>query len=264
MPVTVGAVVGGVQAVAGLVQTISGNRKLKALARQRRAYQMPDETYDAFNLSVNQAQSGIGANSMQYLTTQTDRALTASLNASQYLGGNPNDMASIFDANMQNIMKTAMIDDDARLKKMNAVYQGLTQIAQGKDAEYASQQNMIKDAMAREAQKVQAGEKNMQSGVNMALGALANNETNKLYKEDIARRDKQYNDWLKTQNPSSATSEPTIARYTNNSLIESEQRSSPTIVRPTYTSQNIQPTPYYIGSTERNNRINQYGWGVNP
>lgn len=213
MPVTAGLVIGGVQAVAGIAQSVSGNRRLKRLAAQRETYKTPDEVYDAFNLSVNQAQSGLGANTKQYLTTQNDRAFSSSLDAVTKLGGDPNSVANIFDAQMNNIMKVSAADDEARLRKMDTVYKNLAMVAQGKDAEYASEQNLIKDKMAAEAAKVEAGQKNMQSGANMMLSAYANGETNKLYKEQLAFDKKKYDDFIKLRDAPAPYKAPSDFQY---------------------------------------------------
>lgn len=179
----IAAGLGGVQAIAGGIQAISGNRRLKRLMNQREVYRTQDEVFDAFNLATNQAQTGYDAGTMKYLTSQNDRALSGSLGALTRLGGDPNDVASIFDASMQNIMRIGAEDQALRMQKLNKVFEGLQGIAQGKDAEYTSRETLLKDKMAMEAQKVEAGMKNLQSGLQLGLNALANKEAEELYKE---------------------------------------------------------------------------------
>lgn len=179
----IGAALGGVQAIAGGIQAISGNRRLKRLMNQREVYKMPDEVYDAFNLATNNAQTGYSADTMKYLTGQTDRALSSSLGALERMGGDPNDIMNIFDASMQNILKIGAENDQVQFQKLNSVFAGLQGIQQGKDAEYASREALLKDKMAMEAQKVQAGMQNLQSGLNLGMSALSNMESMDLYKQ---------------------------------------------------------------------------------
>jgi hypothetical protein len=179
----IGAAEGVLQAGVGAYQAISGNRRLKRLMNQREVYKMPDEVYDAFNLATNNAQTGYSADTMKYLTGQTDRALSSSLGALERMGGDPNDIMNIFDASMQNIMKIGAENDQVQFQKLNSVFAGLQGIAQGKDAEYASREALLKDKMAMEAQKVQAGMQNLQSGLNLGMNALSNMESMDLYKQ---------------------------------------------------------------------------------
>jgi hypothetical protein len=172
-----------VKGIQGAAQVIGGNRRLKRLFNQRSVYSTPDEVYDSLNLATNNAQTGFGAETMNYLTTQSDRDLTSSLGAATRLGADPNAIANIFDNQMQNVLKIGAENETMRLSKLGQVYQGLQGVIQGKDAEYASKQNLIKDQMAAEAQKVQAGQQNIESGINGAIGALSYDAQSKLFEQ---------------------------------------------------------------------------------
>lgn len=165
----------------GAIQKGRANKKLAQLMGQRTLYTTPDQFYDAFNLSTQDAQTGYGAEQMQYFTDQTDRALSSSLGAATRLGADPNDIANIFDRSVSAIMKNNADSEMIKLQKFNRVYNTLNILGEEKKAEWADKEALLKDKMAAQAMKAQAGAANMQSGANMALGALANAGTDGLF-----------------------------------------------------------------------------------
>lgn len=175
------AAIGGIQAGIGLAQSISANKRLKSLMNQREVYQTPQTVYDSLNISKNQAQYGLSADAISYLTNQNDRSLTSSLGTLAQLGGNANQVAGIYDNSFQNIFKTTLADEGMRFKKFNKLYENMDTLAKSLDAEWSSKDSLLKDKMAMEAQKAEAGQKNMQSGLNMGLSALSQNATNNLF-----------------------------------------------------------------------------------
>jgi hypothetical protein len=183
MPFTASMAIGGAQALIGGIQAGIGQSRLKRLAQKRTAYQTPQEIIDANSMAMQQAQTGFGAETSKYLTTKNDRALSASLGSLERLGGDPNDVAAVFDANVTNIMKTAADNETLQMQKFNRLYSTMTDVAKGKEAEWQSREMMIKDEMAAAAQKVQAGTQNIQSGANMVLGGFANRQQADLFKE---------------------------------------------------------------------------------
>jgi hypothetical protein len=126
----ISAVAGGVMAVAGAAQQIIANNRLKRLASKRQARETPKELIESNQLALNQAQSGLGASSLDYFTKQNDRSFSASLDAVTRMGGDPNSVSSIFDRQMQGIMKVA--NDDALMKyqKTSRVFDSLSTLAQ--------------------------------------------------------------------------------------------------------------------------------------
>ena len=174
MPVTAQAVLGGAQAVQGLVQQFSGNARLKRLMQQREAYKTPDEVQQQLQIAENQAQSGYGADTMAYINNQTNNALTNSLDTVTKLGGDPNDISAIFSRNVDAIMKTAGDSEMAKVLKFDKLYTGLQGVIQGKDAEFADRRAKLDDQMASAGMKVKAGSQNLQSGLGNVVGAFAN------------------------------------------------------------------------------------------
>ena len=175
------AAIGVVQAGIGIAQSISGNARLKKLRGMRTAYQTPQEYFDMNAMALNAAQTGYGAQTLNYLTTQNDRSLTSSFGAATSLGADANTIADIYDRSSQNIMKIGADNELQQFAKFNKVYETTQTLANQKVAEWADKEAKLKDDMAAAAQKVAAGNANLQSGLNMAVGSIANKEKGDLY-----------------------------------------------------------------------------------
>lgn len=178
----------GVGAVAGLAQTLIGNgqvkranRRLKTLLNERELYQVNDRVYDAEQMAINQAQTGYGADTLNYITNQSENALSSGLNAVTSLGGDPNNVMNLVNLNFQNVMKTAADNQLLKYQKFANVYDTMSKVVQAEDAEFADRQALWKDKVALQAQQAQAGAANMQSGLNLGLSALNNFATQNLY-----------------------------------------------------------------------------------
>jgi hypothetical protein len=170
-----------IQTGIGIGQTIAGNKRLRRLMKQQTAYSTAQEVFDSSNLALNQAQTGYGAGTLDYLTTQSDRALSSGLGAASRLGANPNEIADIFDRNLTAIMKTGADNELLQMQKFNKVYDSLSTLAEEKTAVWADREAKIKNEMAAAAQQVAAGNKNSQSGLNLGMSAVANADAAKLY-----------------------------------------------------------------------------------
>lgn len=177
--------IGVVQAGIGIAQSISGNKRLKRLLQQREDYKAPDEIMQQFQMAQQQAQTGYSSETLAYLTKNTNNSLTSSLDAATKLGGNPNDIASIFSRNVDAIMKTASDSELAKVQKFDKLYTAIAGVVQAKDAEFADRRAKHDDLVAREKDKIDAAKQNIQSGVNAITGAVANSQTSKLGTKNI-------------------------------------------------------------------------------
>ena len=166
--------VGVIQAGIGIGQSISGNKRLKRLLQQREDYKTPDEVADAFQIAQQQAQQGYGAETLAYLTKNTNNALTSSLDSAARMGGNPNDIAAIFSRNVDSIMATAGQSELKRVQNFDKLYTTLQGVVQGQDAEFADRRAKQDDMQAAAAMKVKAGNANLQSGINGIMGGISN------------------------------------------------------------------------------------------
>lgn len=168
------AAAGVIQAGIGIGQSIAGNIRLKRLLQRREDYKTPEEVQQAFEIAQQQAQFGYGADTMAYINSQNNNALTSSLDTVKRLGGNANDISAIFSRNVDAIMKTAGDSEMARVLKFDKLYTQIANVVAGKDAEFADRRAKHDDEMATAAMKVKAGNQNLQSGLGNVMGAFAN------------------------------------------------------------------------------------------
>src|SRR5690349_6144950 len=96
--------VGGVQAIAGAVQSISAANDTKRYLSQRKAYQTPEELYRILQATEQAAQGGYDPFTLDYLTSEIDRAYADSAGDINRNGGDPNMIADLFQKRMQGIM----------------------------------------------------------------------------------------------------------------------------------------------------------------
>jgi hypothetical protein len=114
-----------------------------------------------------------------------------------------------------------MGSDDALMQynKMAGVVSSVKDLADQRVAEWASVQNNLKDDMAAEAMKAQAGNKTKQTGLNLLTSAAANYDMGNLYKtknRDITR--KPGTTRIRVTSPTAEYDSPqeTIRPYTRN------------------------------------------------
>lgn len=178
----------GVGAAAGLVQSLIGggqakraNKELKRLFSQRKAYSTPSEVFDILNLSQFNAQQGFSDDTMSFLEGQAGAGLSAGLGTASRLGADPNQLSGIIDNYYKDIFKVGAESDLVKMKKFDSFSNALNSVAENKTAEWQSEENLIKDQMAAVAQRVGAGQQNIQSGINTAIGSLSSLASMGLY-----------------------------------------------------------------------------------
>lgn len=186
MPLPIAAAVAGVagliQGGIGLAQQGRANKQLNKLFKQRRQFETPSEIFDILQMNQYASQTGFGADTMDFLTGQADRGLSSSLGTAQRLGADPNAIGGILDSYFQDIFKIGSDDELLKMKKFDSLLNATQLLAANKEAEWLSKENILKDQMAAIATKVQAGQQNLQSGANLALGSLVAAE--KFYNDD--------------------------------------------------------------------------------
>lgn len=180
----VSAVIGGVQLINGYNEKqMAKSRANSALAR-RKAYQTPAEVLKQLNATEQRSQSGFDPETLQYLTSETDRSFDAALSTSEKLGGDPNDLSYLFNNKVNNLMKIGAENHAQNLNNFNSYLNALTVVGQGKDAEFFSGQNIVKDQLqAAYSDKVGANAQ-ISAGLNTLGSAVAQYEEGQLYKED--------------------------------------------------------------------------------
>lgn len=186
MPVTAALIgVGGglLQAIFGAGQQKKANKQLKKLFAQRTPFQTPKEVFDVLNSTQYNAQSGYGAQTMDYLTNQADRGLASSTGTALRLGADPNVIAGLDDQYLQDIMKIGSNNSLLQLQNFDKFLNAKQLVAANKEAEWQSKEDILKDQMAMYGLKAQAGSTNVNSGFNLALTGLTNYAASTLYND---------------------------------------------------------------------------------
>lgn len=178
-----GSVTGLAQTVGGFIQAGRANKDLKKLFKQRKAYETPAEIFEILQMTQNNAQSGFGAETMDFLTGQADRGLSASLGTAARLGADPNALGGILDSYYQDIFKIGGENELLKMKKFDSLTNALQLVSQNKEAEQISADNLIKDQMAAAAARLGKGEQNISSGAGLLLNSATAFETNSLYND---------------------------------------------------------------------------------
>jgi hypothetical protein len=172
---------GGLQAIGGLVQSIGANKQLKKLFEQRTPFKTAKEVFQNRDASQYFAQQGYSDQTLNYLTNQSDRAFSASTGAALRLGADPNMISGLYDQYMNDVFKVGANSNIMQMQNFDRFLNANAEVGKNADAEWQSKENMIKDQMQMQYQKAQAGQANMQSGINAGLGALSAAESGKLY-----------------------------------------------------------------------------------
>lgn len=180
------------QTALGLVQSISGDAKMKKLLAQRRGFVTPDEIYDILNATASRASSGYDPGTLNYLTNQVDRGFSSSINAATLLGGDPNDLSAIFDQKIQASMKIGAENQLLNMKNFERFLQAESVLADNKAAEQKSREDILKDKIQAAAINKQAGLQNIGSGLNAGLSVASSYGTANLYKDMATASQQQY------------------------------------------------------------------------
>lgn len=176
MALPVAAVAGIVQGGLGVVQTISGlfgrgrrRRQMERLQAQRKAFQTPDEVFQQLNATQYNAQTGLGAETLNFMMGSADRAFSSSIGAATRLGGDPNSLSRIFDQRVMQGMQIGSLDQNARMANFGQYLNALGTVAQNRAAEQISRDNLLKDRIQALSAQGADDTRNIQSGLNSIL-----------------------------------------------------------------------------------------------
>jgi len=164
------------------------NKKQQEALSKRKAYTTQDETFEILNALENRSQGDTVTRDFQ--TQQIDNAFSQQLGVAELLGADANDLSGMFQQKMQGILQVGQQFHASNMEAFGKYIGGLDMVAKSRDAEYASQQNIVKDQLQAAAADSQAANATINSGINTTLAGLSAAQSNKLYKE--------YLDTLKT------------------------------------------------------------------
>lgn len=182
-------IAGAVGSVVGLAQTfIEGgkakraNKDLQRLFKKRKAFTTPAEVFDILNLTESNAAQGFSDETINYLTGQAGSGLSAGLGTASRLGADPNQLSTLLDSYYQDIFKIGAENELVKMKKFDSLTNAIGLVAQNKEAEYQSRENLIKDQMQAAAARLGKAEQGVNSGLNFAIQGLTNLAASDLYK----------------------------------------------------------------------------------
>jgi hypothetical protein len=181
MAAGLGQAVGLAQTAVGFVDKFTSKAKMKRLMAQRRAFQTPQEVYDLLHATQNRASQGYDPATLEFLTGQIDRTFSSSAGASMRLGGDPNDVYSLFEQKIQSIMKVGADSHALNMENFSKYLNAVQLVAQNKEAEWASKENILKDKIQAVGADIANANKNIQSGLNAVIGSQAAYEQGNLY-----------------------------------------------------------------------------------
>lgn len=181
MPFPILAVLAGAQAVYGAIKGNQASKDFNAAKARETPYKTPEELQKILQATQANAQGGFDAETLDYLTTQNDRAFSASLGANQRLGGNANDAAALFDQQMQSIMKVGAQNHALNLENFSRYLGALNTIADSEGAEWSSEQNIVKNELQAANANRQAAFGNIQSAINTGIAAYSEAKMDDLY-----------------------------------------------------------------------------------
>lgn len=180
-----GAAVGGIQTLIESGKAKRANKDLQKLFKQRKAFKTPSEVFDILNLTESNAAQGFSDQTMGYLTGQAESGLAAGLGTAKLLGADPNQLGGILNQYYGDIFKIGAESDLVKMKKFDSFTNALQLVAQNKEAEWQSADNLIKDQAQAAASRLGKAEQGINSGLNFAIQSLTNFAGANLYKPPV-------------------------------------------------------------------------------
>ena len=163
------AALGLVEAGVGLIGKGKRTREINALIAKREAFKTPDDILKIEQGTQQRVANGLGAETLDYLTNQNDRAFSSAIGSANLLGGDPNTSAAIFDQNFNNLMKVGSENHAANFANFTQYLGALNTKAENAAAEQISKDNLLKDQI--QAKTAAAADKNkmVNNGLNTAI-----------------------------------------------------------------------------------------------
>lgn len=114
MPVTITAVLGGLQTATGVL----GKIKAAKMAKSNKRPELKDNPYlnDVYNMTGAYANTGLSASAKQSLISNNDRSLSSSIDAILTTGGSANQIGSLYESSTGALRQMALSEDQARYR----------------------------------------------------------------------------------------------------------------------------------------------------
>jgi hypothetical protein len=171
----------GLQLALGTVQTLIGSQREKNLIAQRKPFQTPEEASKILQATTNMVGQGLDPATLTYLTTQTNTSTANVLDVAKRLGADPNSLSAILGQQMMQLTKIGAENHAAGMQEFGQYLNALDMIAKDKEAEWASQQNILKDKIVAANTTKREGFQNVFNSINSFLGTYAAGKTGDMF-----------------------------------------------------------------------------------
>lgn len=165
----------------GVAKEIKASKANKAAQGKIEPYQTPQEVYDVLNATEANATSGFDANTLNYLTNQTDNAFAGSLATAERLGADPNALSAIFGQKINGIMEIGAQNHQLQMQNFSAYLNALNAVGSNDAAEQKSKQDQLKDQLQKISMDRQIAAGQISQGINTGISTLSNAQMMKLY-----------------------------------------------------------------------------------
>lgn len=177
-----GLAIGAATVIGGEISKSSANSKAKKLRAQRKTFTTSSEVFDIVSATTSRASSGYGAETLDYLTNQIERAGAGVQGTAKRMGANPNDLSALFDQQMQGLMKVGAENNALNMENFSKFIGAKELLSKNIEAEWASSQGMIRDDLQAAAQAKQEATAQISSGINAGISSIASSKISDLYK----------------------------------------------------------------------------------
>ena len=174
MGVIIPAAIGAASGIYKFVSGVKNTKEAKRLeAMKRPTYEIPQTEYDAYRALQARGNRGLAAGSKQILQENADRGLSTSIGAVLQGGGNPGDIAKLYDSYMGNINQMTLANDQAQVSNFNNAINADYRMSNFTDKKWMTNEyGPWADAQRKAAQLRALGEGQKTAGVNTFANSL--------------------------------------------------------------------------------------------
>lgn len=177
------AAINAITGIAGKIKSDNAANDAERLLASRKAFKTTDEVYDIVAASTNRAQSGFDPATMEYLSGEINRLTASSLGVAKRVGSNANELSAMLDQNIQSIMKVGSANAAANMENYSKYLSAKELLAKNLEAEWASEEGIIKDKLQSANMRRQEGTAQFSAGLSGVTSALSSMKMADLYKE---------------------------------------------------------------------------------
>lgn len=176
----IGAIAAALQGGVGVFQTIKGISNAKKYGQMAKGFTTPEEVIKS--LQAVQSQQGGDTITRDFEVGQIDRAFSQSLGVAERLGADPNYLSEMFGAKVNSLIKVGQEFHASNMEQFSKLMAAYAAVAEGKSAEWASRDAILKNKLQQAAGDQSSGLANIGSMTNALLSIGASKDMMDLYK----------------------------------------------------------------------------------